>query len=275
MKDDSINILFITDIHQNIEAVGKIEFEAYDLILCGGDFLDLAEPDINIVKGIIDLLPPETYVVPGNCDKDERVIDYLKEKLNFIHMKKISAGNIPLLGIGYCRNLWLDLLLYRKHFICDKKRILDFHKYNKLNFLLKFSGINIAGDGDIEILDENSAYEISRDFIDKFVYFGEDEIKKLFDGIDTLAGGVVLTHSPPLDTLDKLDDLPNVGSKDLADGIIKTGPAVVLCGHFHELISTAKINGSVVFNPGALKDNRYGEIRISPGNNIETIFKTI
>src|SRR4030042_2930601 len=108
MSDKHNSILFITDIHQNINSTKKIDFSKYDSIICGGDILDPVNPDIKIAKKIIDLLPSNTFIIPGNCDKDSIIIEYMQEKLNFIHKKFSFINNIPILGIGYSRNIEED-----------------------------------------------------------------------------------------------------------------------------------------------------------------------
>jgi len=275
MNDKHMNIIFTTDIHQNYEAIKMINFSGYDLILCGGDFLNPSKPDLNLVRKIIDYLPENTFVVPGNCDKDPKVIEYMQKKLKFIHLKNTTVNGLPLAGIGYCRDLWADLQLYRNYFMNNREIILDFFRFSNLNFLLKFSGINVGNDNSIDILDEEETYNASKDYIDKFDYFKEEEVEILFKSVESLKGGIILTHSPPFNALDKLNGLPNVGSNIITEGIKKTKPRLVLCGHFHELYNTAKIDDTIIFNPGAVKDNRYGIIKFKSNNEIETIFKSI
>ena len=258
---DSIRMLFIIDIHQNIEAIKKIDFSLYDTIFCGGDLSNTSNPDISIAKKIVDLLPESTLIVPGNCDKDESLIIHMKEKLNFIHKKETNLKDIPVLGIGYSRDLKDDMSVYRKYFQEDENRIHSFLDNNNINsFIPDFCGIKINRDSKIAYLSEKDSLEKSKDFINKFVAFSENEIEVLFSGVKDLNGGIILTHSPPYGTLDKLNGLPNIGSSAIKEGIIKTNPALVLCGHFHELHGENKINNSIIFNPGAVKDGWYGVI---------------
>lgn len=258
---NDLKILFITDIHQNIDAVRKIDFSLFDACFCGGDLLDPSNPDISIAKAIIDLLPKKTLIVPGNCDKDQVLIMYMKEKLKFIHKELTSLSDIPVLGIGYSRDLKDDMKVYRAYFQEDDKRVYSFIENNSINsFILDFCGIKIEEDNTIKYLSEKEALEKAEKFINKFVAFSENEIASLFSGIKGIDGGIILTHSPSYGTLDKLNGLPNIGSLAIKEGIIKTNPALVLCGHFHELQGKSKINNSIIFNPGALKDGCYGVI---------------
>jgi Icc-related predicted phosphoesterase len=254
-------VLFFTDIHQNIDAVRKLSFDDYDLIFCGGDILDPSKPDAALAKKIIDLFPGRTFIIPGNCDKDESLIEYMKSKLNYIHKVLTSKEDTQILGIGYSRSLKSDMEVYRNYFLEDYDRIKTFHKENHLNFILDFCGIQIKDDK-INILDFEEAINASKDFFDKFVSFEEDEVEKLFTAVNSLSDGFLVTHSPPFGSLDKLDGLPHIGSVSIAAGIKKTRPKIVLCGHFHELVSSTKIGDTIIFNPGAIKDNKYGEIII-------------
>lgn len=273
MPDKTHTILFITDIHQNISSLKKIDFPKYDSIICGGDILDPITPDIKLAKKIIDMLPSNTFIIPGNCDKDDVIIEYMQEKLNFIHKKFSFINNIPILGIGYSRKIEEDLKIYREYFLKDTDRIYNFIEKNKLTFLLDFCGIKILSDNEIKVVPFEETYELSKDYVSKFQSFDEKEIEDLFSTIDSLEGGILLSHSPPYGALDKLEGLPNIGSLSIASGLKKTNPEIVLCGHFHELYSKTKIYNSTIFNPGAIKDNRYGEITIS--ENIIFEFKKL
>lgn len=268
-------ILFITDIHQNIKAIKKIDFSKYDNVFCGGDLLDPTAPNIKIAKEIINILPNETYIVPGNCDKDPKLIEYMQDNLKYIHKKLTNINGIPLLGIGYCRDLKEDMKAYRKFFLEDNKRIFDLMENNKkLSFIIEFCGIKVNGDNSIEVLSEEEALELSKDFISKFDFFEEIEITDLFSNIEDLSNGIILSHSPPFGYLDKLDGLPHIGAHSLKYGIKKTKPKLVLCGHFHEFTKKEFIDKTTIFNPGAIKDNKFGVIIIKE-NNIWLEFKNI
>ncbi len=273
MSEKNHSILFITDIHQNINSTKKIDFSKYNAVICGGDILDPINPDIKTAKKIIDLLPSNTFIIPGNCDKDGIIIEYMQEKLNFIHKKFSFINNIPILGIGYSRNILDDLKIYRDYFLKDTGRIQTFIEKNNLTFLLDFCGIKIISNNEIKVIPFEETYELSKEYISKFQSFEEKEIDELFSTIDTLEGGILLTHSPPYGILDKLEGLPHIGSASIASGIKKTNPRIVLCGHFHELYSKTTIYNSTIFNPGAIKDDRFGVITFS--ENIEFEFKKI
>jgi|GEM_PF-47507 len=271
---ENMRILFITDIHQNIEAVKKINFNDCDYIFCGGDLIDPIKPDIKKAMDVIDLMPSETFIVPGNCDKYIDLIEYMDNKLIMIHKKIIYNIDMPVIGIGYSRMLKEDLKVYRNYMLEDHSRIHYFSKNSKLAFILNFCGINIDNNKNVKTVSLDKAYESAGDFIDKFVSFDENEIKNFLSLIDNAEKGIILSHSPPYGALDKLDGLPHIGSHSVRYGITKFKPRIVLCGHFHELIGKSKINDTIIFNPGALKDYRYGVINFNK-DNVEIEFKKI
>ena len=112
MSDKSNSLLFITDIHQNINAIKKIDFSKYDNVVCAGDVLEPSNPDMTIAKKIIDLLPSCTYIIPGNCDKNNALIEYMKKKLNFIHKSLIFFSCIQLNHCFY--HSFRELYMYMK-----------------------------------------------------------------------------------------------------------------------------------------------------------------
>jgi Icc-related predicted phosphoesterase len=262
MPENNLKIIFLSDIHQNIDAVRKIDFSQFDVILCGGDFIDSAVPDIETAKKIIDILPENTYVVPGNCDKGTEIIGYINKKLINIHKKVVKIKEIPVLGIGYSRSLFDDLKVYRKFFLENPERIPAFKNNPMSQFIFDSCGIQFTDNKILNISDFNNSIKKYLTFIDKFASFDEDEITGLFQNIDRLNGGIIVTHSPPFGALDKIDGLPNIGSIEIKKGIQKTKPRLVLCGHFHELAGISNIDGIPIFNPGAIKDNKFGIIEI-------------
>lgn len=259
-------ILFITDIHQNLEAIKRIDFSAYDEIVCGGDILDPKAPDLERALQIVELLPERTIAVPGNCDTPDELIRAISEGLNSIHLKSHPIDSeISIAGVGFCRSLTIDHKLYREYFIGNRERILEFSRNSKLGFLLNFIGIKVAGE-EIEILSAEQALREGQSFINKFRYFDEESVKTFLSSLESLKGGILLSHSPPLGYLDRLDGLPHAGSSCLAEGIDRLQPSLVLCGHFHELRGALKDEkGTIYFNPGALNENRAGLISYSEG----------
>ncbi|MBN2547451.1 MAG: metallophosphoesterase [Spirochaetes bacterium] len=275
-SNKKLKILFLTDIHQNLNAVKKINFSSYDLVLCGGDILTPNDHDLVSAKNIIDSMPEDTIIIPGNCDKNSDLLNYIKKRMIFLHMDFVTKKNINILGIGYSRAIKDDIRVYRNFFIKEKKRIDYFLGQNNLPFILKYCGIEKNDKNEIVIQPENTGMEQLEDFAGHFVSFQENEITDFFNTFDNKNNkiDIMLTHSPAYGLLDKLNGLPNIGSKAIKEGIKKVKPKLVLCGHFHELIGNLIYNDSIIFNPGAVKDNKYGEIEIY-NDNIKVFYKTI
>lgn len=268
-----IKILFITDIHQNFNALKKIKFNQYDKIFCGGDILDPHKPDIDIALKIIQFLPVKTYIVPGNCDRNRQLLLIMKHRFNFIHKKTVFIQNIPLTGIGYCRPMIDDIKIYRKYFMQDTKRVNNFIKQSKFPILLKFCGISLEND-EVVFLPEKQIISKSKNFIRKFQAFKEKNILKFIENQKQFTHGIILSHSPPRGGLDQIPGLPPIGSTSIYQSIKILKPKLILCGHFHELSGQQMIDNTLIFNPGALKDNFYGEIYIT-GKKIIAVQKKI
>lgn len=260
----NMKIVFLTDIHQNYDALRKINFKDFDMVLCGGDILDPGKPDLSIAKKIINLLPENTYIVPGNCDKGKEIVELI-DSLNNIHKKSVLDKDINLIGIGYSRSLKEDLTFYRDYFMEDRSRIDKFLNESKNKFILNACGINVAEDKKVETIPIEAAIEMQSGLIEKFDSFIEDDILAFSKNLCSSSFNIILTHSPPYGLLDKLPGLPNIGSIQIKNIVDKIKPQLVLCGHFHENTGLVSSEGTLVFNPGAVKDGSYGVIEIRNG----------
>lgn len=72
--------------------------------------------------------------------------------------------------------------------------------------------------------------------------------------IDSLAIGdvaVLLSHTPPLETLDRTRSGFHAGSASIRRHALQSA-RVVLCGHIHESPGVARLGDALVLNPGAL-----------------------
>ena len=259
-----MKILFITDIHQNIAALEKISTSGYDMIICGGDILDPANPDMNVAKRIIDILPSNTYYVPGNCDNNDELLA-LTAKFRSLHLRKISekigGTEYNLTGLGYARSLGDDFIEYRKFFTEDESRIWHFAKNSPAKFILPSCGVMIDN-GNISYLPIEECLKKGESFIKKFGSFDENEAATFFDTIDSLPNGIMVCHSPVRGFMDQLPCLPPIGAVSAANAAKRLKPRLVLCGHFHEFSESITADGITYFNPGAVKDGKYGVINM-------------
>lgn len=70
---------------------------------------------------------------------------------------------------------------------------------------------------------------------------------------------VFLSHAPPIESkLDRLRDGSPVGSRAVAEWIVRTRPRLFLCGHIHESGGTELYEGIPCLNAGALGEP-YGQ----------------
>ena len=259
-----MKILFITDIHQNISALEKISMTGYDMIICGGDILDPANPDMSVAKRIIDILPENTYFVPGNCDNNDQLLA-LTAKFRSLHLQKaaenIGGTEYNLIGLGYARSLGDDFIEYRRFFTEDESRIWEFAKNSPAKFILPSCGIMIEN-GSISYLPIEECLKKGEPFIKKFGAFNEDEAASFFGTIGSLPNGIMVCHSPVRGFMDQLPYLPNIGAVSAANAANRLKPRLVLCGHFHEFSQSITADGITYFNPGAVKDGKYGVINM-------------
>ncbi|MDD3267247.1 MAG: metallophosphatase domain-containing protein [Burkholderiales bacterium] len=63
---------------------------------------------------------------------------------------------------------------------------------------------------------------------------------------------ILINHSPPLGTLDLIEEGRNVGCEYLALAIAKVKPKLVICGHIHESYGTIKKDGTIYINPSIM-----------------------
>jgi Icc-related predicted phosphoesterase len=256
-------IIFFTDVHQNLDAIQKINFTEYDIVICGGDLLEPKNININAVREIIGCLPSNTYIVPGNCDKGKAISDLINNNLNNIHFNKISISGMTIAGIGCSRKLEDDLMIYRSYFQEHEDEIRKMYNTG-LKKIFEYCGIKVV-DNKIIYSAIDDSIESHSEYFDKFISFSEKDVQDFFDTSGSLENGILVTHSPPYGILDKLNGLPNIGSKSIRKGILKKRPSLVLCGHFHELPGSVREEGIVYFNPGAVKDYKFGVIEINDG----------
>lgn len=78
---------------------------------------------------------------------------------------------------------------------------------------------------------------------------------------------ILVIHNPPKDTAcDKISAGAHVGSQGFRDFIEKYKPLAVVTGHIHESAAVDKIGDSVIINPGALFEGRYGWLELEATN---------
>jgi uncharacterized protein len=77
----------------------------------------------------------------------------------------------------------------------------------------------------------------------------EDEAAKLLAGCPS--GGVLVTHSPPKGAVDRASEGKSLGSTSVRDAVLRSKPALVVCGHIHGSAGRHELLGSTpVVNAG-------------------------
>jgi uncharacterized protein len=73
---------------------------------------------------------------------------------------------------------------------------------------------------------------------------------------------IVLTHQPPKDSGADVRKGASVGSEALSEALDRIRPLLWVCGHIHESPGALFVGGTLVVNPGSLREGRYAEVDI-------------
>ena len=76
---------------------------------------------------------------------------------------------------------------------------------------------------------------------------------------------VLVAHPPPYGFLDEVAGRFHAGSRKLYNLVVRTQPALVLCGHIHERPGVAPIGPSLVVNCSVARGSSGALIAIQPG----------
>ena len=97
--------------------------------------------------------------------------------------------------------------------------------------------------------------------------YKEEEAAGILENLgDGFSGSpwIFLVHQPPADSeADIITSGKHVGSKSVADYIMRFRPSLVCTGHIHESFSVSTFGDSLVVNPGSLKEGRYATAEIA------------
>lgn len=78
---------------------------------------------------------------------------------------------------------------------------------------------------------------------------------------------VLVAHPPPYGFLDEVAGRFHAGSRKLTDLIVRSQPALVLCGHIHERPGSVRVGKSVVVNCNLTRGCSGALIAIQPGRS--------
>ncbi|MEM0016945.1 MAG: metallophosphoesterase family protein [Candidatus Korarchaeum sp.] len=95
------------------------------------------------------------------------------------------------------------------------------------------------------------------------IEFSEDEIESLLKAVGRV--DIILAHTPPFGTLDRVRTGMKVGSRALRRYIEENSPLLCVCGHIHESSGVERIGSTLAVNPGPLSWGRYALIELGEG----------
>ncbi|WP_292460399.1 metallophosphoesterase [Methanothermococcus sp.] len=174
------------------------------------------------------LYKPDIVIVSGDIThfgRDLRIIDYLK------YIKENE--NVQVLTVpGNCDNRESINKLNEYNINIDGKCV----EINNIKF------IGIGGSNP-------TPFNTPNEYTEKELY---KKFKNAIKGIkkeDLINNFILVTHSPPKNTMADRVGEDNVGSESVREIIEEYGPSLVICGHIHESKCIDKINNSYIVNP--------------------------
>lgn len=152
---------------------------------------------------------------------------------------------------------------------CDPPEILDFERpedkiYNVHMRSTRLNDITIVGIGGSLITPFDTPIEFNDDEYNDMV----QKISKSIIPNKT----IILSHMPPLNTLDKIYSGKRIGSITLKNIIIEKKPLAVFVGHVHENRGIVNFGKTIIVNPGPLMLGFYAIIQLEK-NKIDTQLK--
>ncbi len=234
-----MKILALSDIHGAVDNVRSIlaREEDYDLVLVAGDITDIGLDDYTgTAREIVELLGAEAgfvKAVPGNMD-NESVLELLIGNRVNLHRDLFSMGEYEFVGFGGSTKSEISL--------------------DRANASSSPSGQTAPGvETPFEPADEERGAVL------------EQLLER------TKAGNrAVVSHAPPHGTAaDHTSSGDHVGSASLRKLIADEDIEFVLCGHIHESRTVDEVDGTVVVNPGPVKDGMYAVMEIGDGIGVE------
>ena len=147
---------------------------------------------------------------------------------------------------------------------CDELNLLVESEARDINVegsLVNHEGLFLAGSGGGTKFSGEAPFERTEEDL-------LSDLKIISNGEDGDWNNLILViHNPPKDTgCDKIKSGIHVGSQELRNFIEKYKPLAVVTGHIHESAAVDKIGDSVIINPGALFEGRYGWLELEATN---------
>lgn len=133
------------------------------------------------------------------------------------------------------------------------------------NTIIYSQGLAFAGSGGGSYFTGKTVNERSEEELLSDFDIVENSIKDSGDS-SLWKNMILISHNPPKDTkCDKVNDSLHAGSIKFSELIKEKQPLAVITGHIHEGFSVDKIGDTVLMNPGALAEGRYGILEVNDG----------
>lgn len=139
---------------------------------------------------------------------------------------------------------------------------------------LRAEGISLHGEGrrigDLGIFGCGGSNETP---MDTPTELPDDELGRLLEAGHAMVADaptrLMICHTPPFDcTLDRLVNGTPVGSPAVRAFIERRAPDVAVVGHIHEGRGIARVGGTTVVNPGALRDGGFAVLDYDEGGRL-------
>jgi len=247
---DKMNICVFGDLHGVIPEIPEADFYLLTGDICG------AENDKRLRKyfqSIISTLSDTKEFFASETEK--RIIQFANERGIKI-VKEICKKKKPVFIVSGNREIVFEAI--RKNYHSELKSFYEQLKKVRKARLIDNRVVKIGGRKILGIPYFRASTNLARvvGSIDNFTEVFSQIEKKTTTSLKKKAD-IVLSHIPPLNTLDKNIRKENVGDNALLNYIIQKKPELFLCGHIHEARGEHVFENTKVINAGS-----HGHYRI-------------
>lgn len=203
---------------------------------------------IEVIVCVGDVPPVPKNLVPGNFPQNFRK----KSDKSFKSIvKKLCSYKLPV--------LILRGNMYRRKETA-KLTFGVFKKYKNL-FYKRIGRLGIKGQGFVFLDMIWESHSFRTKWGKGHMRYNKNMEKKLNKFLRGLENPVLISHTPPYGSLDKIKNGKHIGSKILLEAIKKHQPKLVLCGHIHGAKGKAKIGKTRVINLGCCGDYEIIDVK--------------
>jgi Icc-related predicted phosphoesterase len=147
---------------------------------------------------------------------------------------------------------------------------------NETSELYKGLGISLHGAG--KVIEDVGFFGVGGSNVTPFntpLEYEEDDIKSMleegYEKVKDCRVKILVSHAPPINTVDKTSSGMSVGSKGIRDFIEEEQVQLVICGHVHEAKGAEKVGDAEVVNTGPAQDG-YVKVTVLPKGKVSYEF---